>query len=251
MNAGMKMIKYLLFAFNFIFVIFGFVLIGVGAAVEIMYREVVSISSNAISVAPILLVIIGVLMLLIAFFGCCGAYKESYCMITCFSVLLTFIFILELAAVLSAYILRSNVEDYLSTSFTKIVTEYDNEKSNPFDAVQQNFKCCGSNGSSDYENSLTFQNQTEVLIKSHHIDSNATRKIPVPDSCCVDEKELCGLYKSNPVYNDGCVSKIESSVKKEVLIVGGVGLAVIFVQLTGIGFACLLMRSIKTNYEVV
>merc|ERR1739838_123585 len=118
MNAGMRMVKYLLFAFNFIFVIFGFVLIGVGAVVEILYREVVSISSNAISVAPILMVVI-------AFFGCCGAYKESYCMVTCFSVLLTLIFILELTATLSAYILRSNVEHYITDSFNTTVMNYD------------------------------------------------------------------------------------------------------------------------------
>merc|ERR1739838_657494 len=125
MNAGMRMVKYLLFAFNFIFVIFGFVLIGVGAVVEILYREVVSISSNAISVAPILMVVIGVMMLLIAFFGCCGAYKESYCMVTRFSVLLTLIFILELTATLSAYILRSNVEHYITDSFNTTVMNYD------------------------------------------------------------------------------------------------------------------------------
>lgn len=249
MNAGMKMIKYLLFAFNFIFVVFGFVLIGIGAVVEVMYREVVSISSNAISVAPILMVVIGVMMLLIAFFGCCGAYKESYCMISCFAVLLTFIFVLELAATLSAYILRSNVEEYLTDSFNTTVRTYNEKKENPFDFIQQKFQCCGFDGPDGYQNSLDFQTQASHNIHDRGVTN--PREIPVPDSCCEKEVEFCGIYNTTAIYTTGCVNKIEKSVKEEILIVGGVGLAVIFIQLTGIGFACLLMRNIKTNYEVV
>jgi len=249
MNAGMKMIKYLLFAFNFIFVIFGFVLIGVGAAVEILYREVVSISSNAISVAPILMVVIGVMMLLIAFFGCCGAYKESYCMITCFAVMLTFIFILELAATLSAYILRNNIEEYLSESFNKTVENYDpSAGASPYDFIQEKFQCCGNEGPSDYKKSPSFVHEALNIIH----DKNITAKdVPVPDSCCVNKIENCGLKNETAIFNEGCLGKIETSVKEEILVVGGVGLAVIFIQLTGIGFACLLMRNIKSNYEAV
>merc|ERR1739838_1060274 len=249
MNAGMRMVKYLLFAFNFIFVIFGFVLIGVGAVVEILYREVVSISSNAISVAPILMVVIGVMMLLIAFFGCCGAYKESYCMVTCFSVLLTLIFILELTATLSAYILRSNVEHYITDSFNTTVMNYDDHVENPFAFIQQKFKCCGVSTPDDYKESTMFAEQAAKLIAD--LKLNETRAIPVPDSCCVEEKIDCGLMNTTEVFQAGRVQTIEASIKEEILVVGGVGLAVTFIQLTGIGFACLLMRSIKTNYEVV
>ena len=34
------------------------------------------------SSAPIVLIVVGVVVFFIAFFGCCGAWKESYCMVT-------------------------------------------------------------------------------------------------------------------------------------------------------------------------
>jgi len=249
MNAGMKMVKYLLFAFNFIFVIFGFVLIGIGAMVEIMFREVVKISSNAIAVAPILMIVIGVFMLLIAFFGACGAYKESYCMITSFAVFLTFIFILELAATLSAYILRNNVESYINDSFEGTVRDYSIGREDAFDFIQSKFKCCGANSPNDYNTSVTFSDQAKREIVDEKITNPSL--VPVPDSCCVQQTTNCGLKNGTVLFQEGCVQKIEMSLAKEILVIGGVGLAVIFIQITGIAFACLLMRSIKRNYEVV
>jgi len=251
MNAGMKMIKYLMFAFNFIFVIFGFALIGLGAYVEIKYRDVAVLTTNAIASGPLLMVAVGVFMLLLAFFGCCGAYKESYCMITCFAVFMSFIFILELAGTLTAYILKAKVETWMNNSFNQSVTDYTrSDGDNKLDIVQQNFKCCGGKSPADYQFNEKFENDSQEIIKK--LNLTGTRDISVPDSCCEDDSVAhCGLMNSTKIFEEGCSNKIVVGFNEQILVIGGVGLAVVFIQLTGIGFSCLLMRSIKTNYEVV
>jgi len=251
MNAGMKMIKYLMFTFNFIFVIFGFALIGLGAYVEIKYRDVAVLTTNAIASGPLLMVAVGVFMLALAFFGCCGAYKESYCMITCFAVFMSFIFILELAGTLTAYILKAKVETWMNNSFNQSVSDYARSDSeNKLDIVQQNFHCCGGKSPSDYMLNTEFVKDSQDIINKSSITN--PRSIFVPDSCCNDDSvQYCGLKNSSVINTEGCSNKIVMGFKEQILVIGGVGLAVVFIQLTGIGFSCLLMRTIKTNYEVV
>jgi CD63 antigen len=58
---------------------------------------------------PVLLIVVGCIIFFVTFFGCCGAIKENHCMTITFSVLLAFIFLLELGAGIAAYMLRSDV----------------------------------------------------------------------------------------------------------------------------------------------
>eukprot|EP00064_Thunnus_orientalis_P015736 superscaffoldBa00002975_g15793 len=59
--------------------------------------------------APIVLIGIGVVIFFIAFFGCCGAWKENYCMVTTFAILISLIIIVEIAAAIAGYIFRNKV----------------------------------------------------------------------------------------------------------------------------------------------
>ena len=61
---------------------------------------------------PVLLVVVGCIIFFVTFFGCCGAIKENHCMTITFSVLLAFIFLLELGAGIAAYMLRSDVSTF-------------------------------------------------------------------------------------------------------------------------------------------
>jgi hypothetical protein len=55
-------------------------------------------------------IVLGVLILMIAAFGCCGAYKENYCCIMIFAVILIIIFICELAAGIAGFIYKDKVD---------------------------------------------------------------------------------------------------------------------------------------------
>lgn len=60
----------------------GLALIVVGILVQVALHKTLMIDDATASGAPILLIVIGVVIFFISFFGCCGAWKENYCMVT-------------------------------------------------------------------------------------------------------------------------------------------------------------------------
>lgn len=74
------------------------VLIVIGAIIRDKYGDYVSYADNKFANAAVFIIIVGVVVFVIGFLGCCGAVKENYCMVTTFAVLLAIIFILEIVA---------------------------------------------------------------------------------------------------------------------------------------------------------
>ncbi|KAG8239400.1 hypothetical protein J437_LFUL018932, partial [Ladona fulva] len=75
-----RLVKYLLFLFNLVFVITGIVLISIGASVLAAYKQYDVFLEPRFVTSAELIVAVGVIVLIVAFFGCCGAIKENYCM---------------------------------------------------------------------------------------------------------------------------------------------------------------------------
>ena len=80
----------------------GIGLIASGTYVQINLKGYSSIIGGHFSAAAVFLIVLGVLILMIAAFGCCGAYKENYCCIM--------IFICELAAGIAGFIYKDKVD---------------------------------------------------------------------------------------------------------------------------------------------
>lgn len=60
----------------------GLGLIVVGILVQIGLHSTYQIQDASASGVPIVIIAVGVVIFFVAFFGCCGAWKENYCMIT-------------------------------------------------------------------------------------------------------------------------------------------------------------------------
>ena len=88
----------------------GIGLIASGTYVQINLKGYSSIIGGQFSAAAVFFIILGVLIFMIAAFGCCGAYKENYCCIMIFAVILIIIFICELAAGISGFIYKDKVD---------------------------------------------------------------------------------------------------------------------------------------------
>lgn len=238
-SGGMALIKCLLFFFNFIFWLSGLALIVVGAVIKAKSGDFVEISSSSLTTGPVFLIIIGVIVAIVGFLGCCGAYKENYCMVTTFAILLAIIFILEIAAGAVAYAYKDKLEGYVKEGLEKGVDKYATDKvfRKAMDKAQKDFGCCGVDKYTDY-------------FKA----SNAS---VFPESCCKKGETDCptsvSAAKKNPskLNSKGCLSELEKYLKDHIVVVGGVGIGIAFIQLIGIIFACCLMRSIKKEYEVM
>ncbi|XP_047451423.1 CD63 antigen [Mugil cephalus] len=237
-EGGMKCVKYLIFFFNFIFLLCGLALIVLGIMVQVSLHNTVVISNLSASGAPIVITVVGVVIFFIAFFGCCGAWKESYCMVTTFAILLSLIIIVEIAAAITGYIYRNKISTVVQDSLTEMITNYKNateEFRESLDTLQQSLKCCGVNSSADW--------------KSFAPDGNS-----VPDSCCLNVTKDCGkdaMTDASKVYTEGCHDSLVELLKKNLLWVLVAVLIVAFLQIMGIVFACMLMRGIRSGYEVM
>jgi len=94
-QGGMNIVKYLLFAFNLIFVIFGILLIYFGVdTIKPFNRWSEVIQGDPPSNSAVTLIVIGCLIFIIAFLGCCGALRENHCMLVTFGgIILVFLLI--------------------------------------------------------------------------------------------------------------------------------------------------------------
>lgn len=239
-SGGMKCVKFLVFIFNFLFWIAGIALIGLGIFVQIQLNKSIVIYNASSSGAPIVLIVVGVVIFVVSFFGCCGAWKENYCMVTTFAVLLTLIFLVEVAAAIAAYVFKDQAKAAFDDAFIDSMKKYDSssEMKQAIDDLQQLFKCCGANKTSDWASVMPF---------------NGT--LDLPDSCCINQTKGCGkgqdIPTSTTIHKDGCVKGIKDWFDKNLKIIAGVAIGIAAFEVLGIIFACCLMRGIRSGYEVM
>uniref|UniRef100_A0A8C6YVE6 Tetraspanin n=1 Tax=Nothoprocta perdicaria TaxID=30464 RepID=A0A8C6YVE6_NOTPE len=219
MEGGMKCVKFLVFVFNFIFWVCGVALIAIGLYAQVALNKALVVTSASASSTPIAIVVVGVIIFFISFFGCCGAWKESYCMVTTFAVLLSLIFLVEIAAAIAGYVFKDKVG-----AGSEAVQKYGEDA-----ALREGFHCCGINNYTDWANVAPFKGNDTV-----------------PRSCCRVNSTTCNVHPS-----PGCVSSLEAWMKKNIVVVAAVALGIAFFEVLGIIFACCLMRGIRSGYEVM
>jgi len=238
-DGGMNCVKYLLFAFNLVFVIFGILLVYAGftAVYNIgLYHLLIEETPKNVAIT---LIIVGFFIFLIAFLGCCGAIRENYCMLVTFSAVILAIFLIELIGSGLILAFRNRLTDYTEKGFKAAIDQYntngtDTTLDKVLDDIQSHLFCCGAKNYSDWD-------QNAFVVK------NGT----YPKSCCDESKEPLDKCIPPNVYTIGCVEKIDNEIRGSFGLLGGIGIAVAIIQLIGIVFACSLSRTVKKEYEVV
>ncbi|KAG5336538.1 CD63 protein, partial [Acromyrmex charruanus] len=229
LDVGLRCIKYLLCAVNSLFVLTGVMIISVGTTIYAVYENFSHFLDTSYFSPATVLIVVGILVFIIAFMGCCGALRESTCMVLVFAFLLSVVLIMELAAAVAAYALQDGIKDLLAENIKMTMHQYEKNEEAKFaiDFMQSRLRCCGYNSYLDW-NYIPFNNT--------HVD--------VPDSCCaylVDElSDRC--YGK---YQEGCISRLSIIVHRSALYIGTGAIAIALIQLTGIMFACMLGRAIR------
>ncbi|XP_021934850.1 CD63 antigen-like isoform X2 [Zootermopsis nevadensis] len=226
MGCGITTVKYLLFIFNLIFALCGLAILIAGA---LSYANIDKIDKHLqdvnISGSPIALIVVGSIVFVVAFYGCCGAIRESHCMVITFAVFLLVILIAEIAIGIVAFVNRDGWDNAVNDSLSKIFSQYDTNGTIAEDIndLQRTLECCGLEGPGSWEG-----------------------RTPIPVGCCVTAEGRCEVYSdSNQVFQDGCEKKLKEFIDGIGLLLGALAIAVGVVEITGVVFALCLASSIK------
>ncbi|XP_066276225.1 CD9 antigen-like [Branchiostoma lanceolatum] len=264
-------IRVLLFVFNFVFWLVGLALLGIGIwlLVDPASKAIQSVLSFY-GIAVYIIIAAGAITTVVGFLGCCGACKESKCLLIMFSIFLGIIFAVEVAAGIVAIVQRGLLSDLITDSFADILTQGQNLESVPalvlsgVTAMQTGLKCCGLNATSNWANpgvaegcscpvptqalptalpGITTPGPTTAPGTTTSVvmtTSNGSAPITVapggggggqdPNSC------VGGLYPP-------CEGKLQTFLEDNFLIVGVSALVFSVVQIIGICFSCIVIKT--------
>ena len=98
-----------------------FALVDGAALVDLVDNSGTDVSVTIFTSAPIILIIVSVFVIIVTFFGCCGAIKENRCMLgTYFSIILVMFIIMIVGAVIG----YSQSMDEIEKAVTKTMMDY-------------------------------------------------------------------------------------------------------------------------------
>ncbi|KRX58712.1 Forkhead box protein K1 [Trichinella sp. T9] len=157
------LIKYCIFAFNLIFIIvgFGLVCLGVFLKADERFRDFLSekyrnvaVQYDVLYIGAYLLIVIGFLMIIVSFFGCCGSIRLHRCLLISYFICLAVLFVTQLSVGTVLYIKRDSIENELGETLDYMVSKYYQGPSivqEALEALHKAFRCCGSSGCSDFD----------------------------------------------------------------------------------------------------
>ncbi|XP_055296706.1 CD9 antigen-like [Sitodiplosis mosellana] len=226
------LVKYLLILINFVFWAAGIAAFTLFGWMLTDTSLLVSLTQGKSDVYIGLLVFVGVatLVIIIAFLGCCGALKESQCMLVSFFCFLLVVLVAEIATGVYAYLNQDQLLKIVRTSVKHSIQEdysVNNIQTQAFDAFQKHLECCGAEGPKDWQTSK-FNNNTKAL----NLDvSSPPETFIIPQSCCkaniseaICKKETripigASKIESQSIHLKGCSEKLVQEAQNHLLII--------------------------------
>ncbi|XP_041934412.1 CD9 molecule b isoform X1 [Alosa sapidissima] len=220
-------IKYLLFTFNFVFWLAGTAVLAVGLWLRFDKRtEGLFADTESPSVfftGVYLLIVAGALMMVVGFLGCCGAIRESPCMLGLFFFFLLLIFAAEVAAGIWGLSNKGKVVEEIQTFYRETYQNYITTKQDALKAtlkaIQFGLDCCGLTGTI-----------ADATLAS--------------DTC--PKKE--GLEM---LITTSCPAAIDEMFGSKLHVIGGVGIGIGVIMIFGMIFSMLLCCAIKRTRDIV
>ncbi|NXR53560.1 TSN8 protein, partial [Hippolais icterina] len=217
-----RCMKYSMFIFNFFFWVCGCIILGFSIWIRVGRTQQVnacSPTSTIVSAGVNLLIAVGAIIMILGFLGCCGALKESRCMLMLFFIALLLILILQITGGILGAVYKPQVEEAFNLTLSASVNalqsttgEY-KEYQEEFQKLERKEKCCGLlNGPEDWGENF------------NKPSSNACQcELEKPSS------DLCTKYQDSYIYKKPCGEVIMQQIKDNLVIIMGIafGLAVV------------------------
>ncbi|XP_069547165.1 tetraspanin-2a [Brachyistius frenatus] len=213
-QGGMKCVKYLLFAFNFIFWLSGLLVLAVGLWLRFDQETVELLTGDSAPytffIAVYILLGAGALMMVVGFFGCFGAVRESQCLLASFFACLVIVFGAEITAGVFGFLNKEQIAEEVQKFYSSSITDVNDLNRTAIALIyHKTLNCCGGS---------------------------------IPDAAlCADA----------PEDTQNCLTAITHFFNEKLHIIGYVGIGIAGVMIVGMIFSMVLCCAIRHSREVI
>ncbi|XP_034568026.1 tetraspanin 35 [Notolabrus celidotus] len=238
-------LKTMMVVFNGIIFLAGAAILGVGIWVKVDSGSILSFLGK-IEDAPeelsqvlnvgYLLIAIGALLLVIGFLGCCGAVKESKCMLLLFFIIVLVVFIAEVAGAVVILVFRPLADELFTKFGTAAVKNIKKDYGkNPdvtglWNTTMTTLKCCGFYNSSDF-------------VGSPYVDLYKL----YPPQCCPGTSNPCNQTLADAMTITGCFPKIKQLIDDNTVVIVAVALGIAVLEICAMAVSMILFCRIKSS----
>ncbi|XP_071406057.1 tetraspanin-8 [Pithys albifrons albifrons] len=230
--------KYSMFIFNFLFWVCGSIILGVSIWIRVSRdaQEELEIDSSLFAGVD-LLIAVGSIIMVLGFLGCCGAVKESRCMLLLFFIGLLLILILQVVGGILGAVYRSQVETSLNKTLIDSVNALQGSAQDhkvfqeKFQKFERQNQCCGLlKGPEDWGNNFNNPSGNSKICECE----------PKKPS-----KDPCDLFEDRYIYKTPCGEVIIKYLKDHLVIIMGIAFGLAVVEILGLVFSMSLYCQIQ------
>ncbi|CAI5777888.1 tetraspanintetraspanin-2 [Podarcis lilfordi] len=218
-QGGMRCVKFLLFIFNFIFWLAGSAVVAFGLWLRFgnVLRDLATdkASPEYIYMGLYVLIGAGVLMMTVGFFGCCGAARESQCLLGAFFTCLLVIFAAEVTAGVFAFLGKKAAVEEVQHIYEEAYEDFVNNvgtSNKTLIQYHEALQCCGRGGN-------------DAAVKP-----TCPKDIEQPRSC---------------------LTEIETLIDTNLRLVGIVGIGIAGITIFGMVFSMVLCCAIRNTRDML
>lgn len=239
----------MMFVFNGIIFLAGAAILAVGIWVKVDSGSILSFLGK-IEDAPAelsqvlnvgyLLIALGALLLIIGFLGCCGAIRESRCMLLLFFIIILLVFIAEVAGAVVILVFRPLADELLNklgnAAVQNIKKDYGENAdiTGLWNSTMNTLKCCGFYNSSDFTNSSYYLSHDKQY----------------PPQCCPGFDNPCNQTVADSVTTiTGCFPKIKQLIDDNTVVIAGVALGIAALEICAMAVSMILYCRIKSGMD--
>ncbi|XP_071495508.1 CD63 antigen-like [Diadema antillarum] len=242
-GCGAKCAKMFLFLLNFCVWLIGIGLIGGGSYLMVKINDYSDLfAEDDIRIVGGVAIGVGCFAFLVGFCGCCGAIKESKCLLGLYFVFMLLIILAQFVGGILGFVYSDDIKSSMLRGMTDTIeNDYGNAEgsTNVVNDWQKAFDCCGATNYSDYENAQYFTGGS------------------VPESCCktgVNVTACTAGPKGKPVdpklvWSEGCVDASYEEVKDHYVIIAAAAIGLILFEVLAMVFACCVIKGLDEDYD--
>lgn len=252
----MKVTKYFLFLFNLLFFILGAVILGFGVwilADKSSFISVLQASSSSLSVSAYIFIGVGAVTMVMGFLGCIGAVREIRCLLGLYFAFLLLILIAQVAAGVIFYLYMGQLKEEMGNIVLKLIQDYkeqpDNSLQDAWDYVQAQAECCGWVSFQNWTNNMELMNRTNITFPCSCKKLDDDSRLVAKGFCHAphNQTQSGNNLEDWPVYQEGCMEKVQEWLKENLGVILGVCVGVAVVELLGMLLSICLCRHVHSE----